>query len=112
MIELVRYHTQRDDESCIRVALVKTGRKWLQVVALTGGKGGVRVWKVRKTDARFMTPLMRGNKPYPMGRALKTFRSMARSHGITKGANRILKEAGREQKENKDTAGKAATTSA
>lgn len=93
MIELVQYHTLRDDECCKRVALVKEGRKWLFVLALTAGRGGMSLWKVEKSERRFMKPLMRNNKPYPMSRALKSFRKMVRTHGATKGAKKLIREA-------------------
>lgn len=94
MIELVRYHTQRKDESCQRVALVKEGTKWLTVLPLTAtGQAPMGLWKVEKSDRRYMKPLMRGRKPYPMKRAIRGFRRLAKTHGITKGAKKFLKEA-------------------
>ena len=112
MIELVRYHTFQKMgvhiNSNVRVALVKEGRKWLQVIAIdTSGNGGLRVWRVPKSEHKYMKTLMRGSQVYPMKRALVTFRRFGKTHGITKGAMKILKEAANEQKKKKDTAGKA-----
>lgn len=114
MIRLLQYHTWQKVRggytSSFRCVLVKEGRKWLQVVALDASPdGGLRVWKVPMSDERYMKPLLRKGKPYPMARALQTFRSLAKTHGITKGAKKLLKEASREQK-GKDTAGETATT--
>lgn len=114
-IRLVQYHTWQKvrggNTSSVRCALVKRGRKWLQVIAMDASPdGGVKVWKVPMSDERFMKPLMHKGKPYPMKRALRIFRSMARTHGITKGAKKLLKEASREQKTRKDTAGEVAAT--
>ena len=94
MIRLMRYHSQIG----MRSVLVREGRKWLQVLAIDANKkGGMTIWKVPKGDLRFMTPLMRKGKPYPMSRALTVFRRVGRSHGITKGAMKIIKEAARAQ---------------
>ena len=99
MIDLVRYHTMRPARgggltSSVRVALVKEGRKFLQVVALDAtADGGLRIWKEKKTERKYMKPLMHGNRPYNMNRALVVFRRFAKSHGCTKGARKILREA-------------------
>ena len=117
MIRLVQYHTWQQvrggHNSSFRTALVKTrGKKWLQVVALDASQdGGLRVWKVPVSDARYMTPLLFRGKPYPMSRALKTFRSLAATHGITKGARKILKEASSEIKTNKNLGGESTAAS-
>lgn len=102
-IRLVRYHTWQKvrggTTSSVRCALVKRGRKWLQVIAMDSSPDeGLRVWKVPMSDERFMEPLMSNGKPYPMARALKGFRSLAKSHGITKSAKKLLKEAARDAK--------------
>lgn len=109
MIRLVRYHTWHKVaygyESAVRCAFVKEGRKWLQVVALDATvNGGVRVWRVAKSEEAHMIPLMRKGKPYPVKRALKGFRRMAKSHGISKGAINLLREAARENKATKNNA--------
>lgn len=98
MIALVQYHTwqrvRNGHNSSFRSALVRQGKKWLQVVAIDAtAEGGLRVWKVPKSDERYMKPLLLNGKPYPMARALKVFRSMAKTHGITKGAKKLLREA-------------------
>jgi hypothetical protein len=98
MISLVRYHTwhkvRGGYESAIRCAFVRTGgSKWLQVVALDATtSGGLKLWKVPLADTKYMQPLLLKGKPYPISRALKTFRSIAKTHGITKGAKKLLKE--------------------
>ncbi len=90
MIELVDYRT---DEG-LRCAFVKHGTKWTQVLALDAGvRSGLRVHKVPKTDQRYMTPLMRKGKPYPVKRALTHFRRFGKTHGMTNGAKKLLKEA-------------------
>lgn len=96
-IELVRYHTyqkvRNGYNSSVRCAFVKSGRKWLKVVALDASSdGGIRVWRVPADERRYMTPLLRKGKPYNITRALRTFRSLAASHGITNGAKKILAE--------------------
>ena len=111
MIRLVHYHTWQKvrggHNSSFRTALVKTrGKKWLQVVALDASQdGGLRVWKVPVSDERYMTPLLFRGKPYPMTRALKTFRSLAATHGCSKAAKKFLKEARNEIKANKNLGG-------
>ena len=100
MITLARYHTWQKvrggHNSSFRCVLVKEGTKWLQVVAIDATPdGGIKVWKVPKSDFKYMTPLLRNDKPYPMSRALKAFRSLAATHGISNGAKKILKEASR-----------------
>ncbi len=97
-IQLVSYHTwlkvSKGYQSAIRSAFVKTGRKWLKVVMIDAtSDGGMRVWKVPLSDQQFMTPLMRKGKPYPVSRALKIFKRVGKTHGITKAAKNILKEA-------------------
>lgn len=99
MIELVTYHTFRKVrggyESAVRCALVRHGgRKWLQVLCIDATtSGGMKLWKVPLTDTQYMKPLLRKGKPYPMSRALKVFRKVGKTHGITKGAKKLLKEA-------------------
>ena len=84
----------------------------MQVVALDATPdGGLRVWRVPKSDERYMIPLLHRGKPYPMSRALKTFRSLAATHGITKSARNILKEASSEIKANKNLGGEGTATS-
>ena len=99
MIELVQYRTwhkvRGGFESAVRSALVRTGgSKWLQVVAIDATtSGGLKLWKVPLADTKHMQPLLLKGKPYPMARALKTFRKMGKTHGISKGAKKLLKEA-------------------
>jgi hypothetical protein len=99
VIELVHYHTwhkvRGGFESSKRVALVKHGgRKWLQVLCIDATtSGGLKLWKVPLTDTQYMRPLLRKGKPYPVSRALKSFRRMGKTHGISKGAKKLLKEA-------------------
>ncbi len=109
MIKLVSYHTWKKVafgyESAIRCAFVKPGTKWMQVVAIdASARGGLRKWRVPMSDQRFMTPLTRKGKPYPIQRALKIFRHMAKTHGISPGAAKLLREAAREDKTTKEAA--------
>jgi len=97
MIELVTYHTFRKVrngyESAVRCAFVKRGRKWLQVLCIDATtSGGLKLWKVPLSDEQYMKPLLRKGKPYPVSRALKSFRKMGKTHGISKGAKKLLKE--------------------
>ena len=115
MIELVRYHTWHKGrfgfESAYRIALVKKGRKWLHVLAIDATtSGGLKLWKVPLADAKYMQPLMKGRKPYPINLALKTFRNVGKTHGISKSAMKLLKEASRESKAGKNTGGEDATS--
>lgn len=108
-IRLMRYHTWQKSggghNSSVRVVLVKAGRKWLQVVAMDATSNeGLRVWRVPKTDEVYMTPLLHNGNPYPMSRALRVFRKLAKTHGITKGAKKLLKEAANENKTTKKDA--------
>lgn len=99
MIELVRYHTWKrvrnnGVESAVRTAFVKRGRKWMQVLCIDATTtGGLKLWKVPLSDEQYMRPLLRKGKPYPFKRALKTFRAMGKTHGISKGAKKLLREA-------------------
>jgi hypothetical protein len=99
MIKLVQYHTwhkvRGGFESAHRSALVKTGgTKWLQVLVFDANReGGLKLWKVPLSDEQYMQPLLYRGKPYPMARALKTFRALGKTHGITKGAKRFIREA-------------------
>lgn len=91
MIELVKYRSVDG----VRNALVKDGRKWMKVLYIDATKtGGMTMRKVPQSDRRFMTPLLRKGKPYPMSRALTVFRRFAKSHGATKTAKRFITEAG------------------
>lgn len=98
MIELVSYHTFRKVrngyESAVRCAFVKHGgRKWLHVLCIDATtSGGMKLWKVPLADTKYMKPLLRKGKPYPVARALKSFRKMGKTHGISKGAKKLLKE--------------------
>jgi len=97
MIELVSYHTwhkvRNGFESAVRVALVKRGNKWAQVLCIDAtSSGGLKLWKVPLTDEQHMRPLLLKGKPYPVSRALKSFRKMGKTHGISKGAKKLLKE--------------------
>lgn len=113
MIELVQYHTwhrvRGGFESAQRVALVKKGgSKWLHVLAIDATtSGGLKLWKVPLTDVEYMQPLMLRGKPYPIARALKGFRRIGKTHGISNGAKKLIKEAAREHKANKNLGGKS-----
>ncbi len=96
MIALVKYHTG----DAVRVSLVKRGIKWMKVVAIdASASGGLKVWRVPVSDEKYMSPLVFANgKPYAMARALKSFRMMAKSHGCSKAAMKLIKEAAHEDK--------------
>jgi hypothetical protein len=98
MIELVSYHTWKKGrngyESCVRTAFIKRGKKWMQVLCIDAtASGGMKLWKVPLSDEQYMRPLLRKGKPYPFSRALTTYRRMGKTHGISKGAKKFLKEA-------------------
>ena len=108
MIELVSYHTWQPVagkpgryQSAVRCAFVKTGTKWLQVLAIdASARGGMRVWKVAKSEKEYMTPLTLGKnkREYPIRRALKHFRHCAKAQGITRAGKKLLKEVASEIK--------------
>jgi hypothetical protein len=98
MIELVRYHLfhkgRSGYESCVRTAFVKRGRKWMHVLCIDAtASGGMKLWKVPLSDERYMRPLLHKGKPYPFKRAIKIYHAMGKTHGISKGAKKLLKEA-------------------
>ena len=98
MIELVRYHTWKrvrdGHESCVRSAFIKRGRKWMQVLCIDAtASGGMKLWKVPLSDEKYMRPLLRKGKPYPFKRAIRIMRGIGKTHGISKGAKKLLKEA-------------------
>jgi hypothetical protein len=97
MIELVSYHTFRKVrngyESAVRCAFVRRGRKWMQVLCIDATTtGGMKLWKVPLSDEQYMRPLLRKGKAYPVKKAIKSFRAMGKTHGISKGAKKLLKE--------------------
>ncbi len=114
MIELVSYHTMQPVagqpgryQSAVRVAFVKTGTKWLQVLAIdSSARGGMRVWKVAMSEEQYMKPITIGKnkRPYPISRALKHFKHCAKAQGITKAGKKLLKEVARENKTAKESA--------
>ena len=101
MIKLVQYHTwhrvRGGHESAFRSALVRTGgSKWLQVLAFDATvSGGLKLWKVPLSDEQYMQPLLYRDKPYPMSRALKVFKALGKTHGISNAAKKLLREAGK-----------------
>ena len=97
MIDLVSYHTlhkvRNGHESAVRCAFIKRGTKWAQVLCIDAtSSGGMKLWKVPLSDEQYMRPLLHKGKPYPVARALRAFRAMGKSHGISKGAKKLLKE--------------------
>ena len=107
MIQLVLYQTWHKGrtgfESAFRVALVKTGRKWLHVLTIDAtASGGLKLWKVPLSDVKYMQPLLLKGKPYPMSRALKSFRKMGNSHGISGGAKKLIREASKQDVKTSD----------
>jgi len=97
MIDLVSYHTwhrvRNGFESSVRCAFIKRGTKWIQVLCIDAtSTGGMKLWKVPLSDEQYMRPLLLKGKAYPISRALKSFRAMGKTHGISKGAKKLLKE--------------------
>ena len=82
-IKLVRYHT----DNGVRAAIVKKGRKWIQVVEIDSP---VHVRKVPISDERYMIPLQRKGQDYPLVRARNKFLKAGRTLGITRGARSII----------------------
>lgn len=62
----------------VKPAVVKPGRKWLQVVTM---HPDLRVARVPRAEARYMTPT---------DTALSRWRGVARRHGATKLARQII----------------------
>lgn len=85
--ELKSYRTERGCKS----ALIRiSGPKWMHVLVL---HAPLSVQRVPVTEQRFMTDLIKKNKPYPLNGAIKVFRRFGKASGITKGAKRFLIEA-------------------
>lgn len=100
MIELMNYRTNEG----VRSAFVKHGHKWLQVLAIDAGeRSGLRIYQVPKTEERYMRPLLRKGKPYPISRALKVFKNFGKTHGMSKGVKKFLTEVAGETKATKKT---------
>jgi len=89
-IELKQYAT----ESGVRTAFVREQRKWIQVLIMDGKNITVR--KVPKSEARYMCELVYKRQPYPIKRALKTFRKFGRKHGMSRSAKIFLREVTKE----------------
>jgi hypothetical protein len=85
-IELKQYAT----EEGIKTALIKAGPKWIQIMIM---EGQLSVRRVPKAESRYMCELTHKRRPYPLKRALITFRRYGKAHGISKGAKRFLAEA-------------------
>jgi hypothetical protein len=75
---------------CIKAALVKEDRKWMQVLIMDGK---LVVRKVPMTEARYMSEMTHKKRPYPIKRAIATFRKFGRAHGMSNTAKRFLAEA-------------------
>jgi len=87
-------HTYRLVSGADHVALLHTPdrkTKWLRVVVMRDKALGVE--RVPASEREHMRPLERKGKPYPMKRALKTFRTFAKSHGSSKAARDFIREA-------------------
>ena len=85
---VANYHSNEHGNKLVVVA--KEGRRWIHLIAMI--KGRVRVLKVPSENAKYLTPAMRGNKPYALSRAVKGFRHYADRRGVTMtpGAKRLL----------------------
>lgn len=89
-ITLVEYRTNDHGR---KIALVKSLRVWCLVLMMTDGV--LKVRRIRRTEERYMTPLERHGRLYPMSRALPVFHKHGRAHGTSLSARRFLTEAGR-----------------
>lgn len=89
-IVLMEYRT---NEHGGKTALVKSLRVWCQVLMMTDGL--LKLRQVRRIEERYMTPLERHGRLYPMARALRVFHKHGRQYGISPAARRFLTEAGR-----------------
>jgi hypothetical protein len=79
-----------------RTAIIaKEGRKFMYVIVFDSG--GVRLKRIKRTERRYMKPLMYKGKPYPIRRAVRRYRQFGRDYGITKGAYRALVEEPRQR---------------
>jgi len=87
-------HTYRLVSGADHVALLHTPdrkTKWLRVIVMRDRSLGIE--KVPASERDHMRPLERKGKPYPMARALKTFRKFAKAHGSSKAARDFIREA-------------------
>ena len=88
-IELMQYRTNEGGTKTALVAPVL--RKWRQILMMEDGP--LKVRRVLSDEQRYMTPLERNGKPYPISRAIRVFRDHARTHGISRTARHFLTEA-------------------
>ena len=87
-------HTYRLVSGADHVALLHTPdrkTKWLKVLVMRDR--ALAVDKVPTSEREHMRELLHKGNPYPMPRALKTFRKFAKSHGSSKAARQFIREA-------------------
>ncbi|KPK66554.1 MAG: hypothetical protein AMS21_02000 [Gemmatimonas sp. SG8_38_2] len=73
-----------------KAALVVEKRTLLHILFMDGK---LHPRTAPKSEQRYMTPLTKNGKPYPLGRAKRLFRHYGRAFGMTKAAQRFLSEA-------------------
>ncbi len=81
----------RTDEGVRCALVVAVGHKYVSLLWADDRKPGVRVHKVSHRDAMHVTPLLFREKPYPLSRAKRHWRRMARQFGATKAAQQALR---------------------
>ena len=90
---VVSYRTAEGEKP----AIVREGRTLLHVVVLGGGLGGqLSVQHIPRSEERYMRPLERRGRPYPLGRALRHFGRWARQRGASGEARELLAAVRRE----------------
>ncbi len=91
-IELKHYATEHG----VKTALVRmSGPKWIHILIM---EGPLHLRKVPATDTQFLSDVTFKGRPYPINRAVKTFRHYGRSHGTTTGAKMFLRQAKKQEK--------------
>lgn len=88
MIEIRRHQTEGGFHV---VLLVKEGTKWTQAIAIRAT--GLVMIKIPNSEREQLGELTYKGQPYPVKRALRHFRRMARQYGATKAVKQSLKSA-------------------
>ncbi len=89
-IKLGNYHTGQGRTTC----LYWEGNKYIHVLI---PEFPLTVHRKHRTEARYISPVLLDGKPYPMVRALKTYRRMQRLSGSAS-ARKLIKQASMEAK--------------
>ena len=93
MYQIMRVH----DGDRYVVALVRRANKYMHLIFIE--YEGVKHKAVPVEEERFMKPVFYKDKPYPVARAAKQYRVVARAKGITEAAKSELAAAMAELKE-------------